>query len=308
MTCILPWERVLWTGRPAWPARAFRLRAQYYVTDFRVIVEDAEGISEIAAHDIRAVDLTCSRSQKMLGTGTLVVTSRRRVDPRLTFRDIRHGPQLAIVVQLLASERHIDETLLRDAAGKGAADPFHPGRSATMLALTLSVAAALGGGVLGHSRPLSPVQFPADDAIAPEGRKRSRAEIVAFMEREVMPFARRALGPIVGDPDRVTCATCHGGDGPTRGWEMPGVKALPEPQLRHAGLEMSGRKLDPQIRNAIYGYLADEDKQGTMAYMRSVVMPGMAQLLHRPAYDFTRSYDYNRSHAAIGCYHCHRVN
>jgi len=42
--------------------------------------------------------------------------------------------------------------------------------------------------------------------------------------------------------------------------------------------------------------------------MREVVMPGMAQLLHRPPYDFSRSYDYNRSRFAFGCYHCHLVN
>jgi len=36
-------------------------------------------------------------------------------------------------------------------------------------------------------------------------------------------------------------------------------------------------------------------------------MPGMAALLHRPAYDFTRSYEHNRSRNALGCYHCHRV-
>jgi hypothetical protein len=41
--------------------------------------------------------------------------------------------------------------------------------------------------------------------------------------------------------------------------------------------------------------------------MREIVMPGMARLLRRPPYDFTRPYDYNRSHLAFGCYHCHRV-
>jgi cytochrome c553 len=284
-----------------------RPREQYYVTDFRVIVEAASGVEEIAAHDITLVDLTCSRSQRPFGTSTLTVASRRDSDPRLVFRDIRHGPQLALVVQLLASERHIDETLLRDAAGKGASDPFHPGRSVRMIALTLGAASALGAVVMGHGSPASPIAFPADDAIAPGGHKRTHDEIVLFMEREVMPFARRALGPIVGGADRVTCATCHGKDGAERKWEMPGVKALPDPELREAGLEKGGGKLDPQIRNAIYGYLADEDKQGTMGYMRSVVMPGMARLLNRPAYDFTRSYDYNRTHAAIGCYHCHRI-
>jgi hypothetical protein len=41
--------------------------------------------------------------------------------------------------------------------------------------------------------------------------------------------------------------------------------------------------------------------------MRKVVLPGMARLLKRPAYDFTRAYEYNRTRAAFGCYHCHKV-
>jgi hypothetical protein len=89
---------------------------------------------------------------------------------------------------------------------------------------------------------------------------------------------------------------------------MPAVQALPEPQFRLAGLERYNRGLDPQIRNAIYGYLAHEDKQTTAAYMRAVVMPEMARLLGRPAYDFTQSYEYNRARAAVGCYHCHQVD
>jgi hypothetical protein len=304
---ILPWERVLWSGRPAMPVRLLRPRERYYVTDFRVIKRIGRSVLEIAAHDIASVELTCSAWQRVRGASTLVIASRRSTDPRLEFRGIRHGPQLALVVQLLASERHIDETLLKDAAGVGAADPFRPGRGGPLLVLTALAASTLGAVVVGHTRHASPIEYPADDAIAPRGQKRSRAEIVAFMEREVMPFARRALGPIVGGEDQVTCETCHGADSWQREYEMPGVKALPEPDLREAGLEKSRGRLDPQIRNAIYGYLADEDKQGTMGYMRSVVMPGMARLLHRPAYDFTRSYDFNRSHAAIGCYHCHRI-
>ena len=65
--------------------------------------------------------------------------------------------------------------------------------------------------------------------------------------------------------------------------------------------------MDAQMRNAIYGYVAESDKQAKAAYMREFVMPGMAQLLHRPAYDFTRPYAFNRSRQAFGCYHCHRV-
>jgi hypothetical protein len=41
--------------------------------------------------------------------------------------------------------------------------------------------------------------------------------------------------------------------------------------------------------------------------MREVVMPGMAKLLRRPAYDFTKTYELNRRQGAFGCYHCHRM-
>ena len=132
--------------------------------------------------------------------------------------------------------------------------------------------------------------YAFDDPIVPHGSRRSTEEIVAFMEREVMPFARQALGPVVGGADNVTCETCHGGDAAQRNWQMPGVRALPEPELRLAGLERARPWLDPQMRNAVYGYLAEEDKQSVASYMRQVVMPGMAKLMHRPAYDFAQSY------------------
>ena len=128
-----------------------------------------------------------------------------------------------------------------------------------------------------------------------------------FMEMTVMPWARTALAPIVGGEDRVACTTCHGTGAPDRGWRMPAVAALPSPVVRELGWERYGGEMDAQMRNAIYGYAAQSDKQSKASYMREVVMPGMAQLLHRPAYDFTRTYEYNRTHLAFGCYHCHRV-
>ena len=73
------------------------------------------------------------------------------------------------------------------------------------------------------------------------------------------------------------------------------------------GWEIYNSTLDAQMRNAIYGYSAGSDNQAKAGYMREIVMPGMARLLHRPAYDFTRPYDYNRSRRALGCYHCHQV-
>ena len=56
------------------------------------------------------------------------------------------------------------------------------------------------------------------------------------------------------------------------------------------------------MRNAVYGYLAEEDKQSVAAHMRQV-MPGMARLMHRPAYDRAVIRCYKCSRAAIGCYH-----
>ena len=127
------------------------------------------------------------------------------------------------------------------------------------------------------------------------------------MNTDVMPWARATLGPLKGGPDRVTCATCHGRDAESRDWRMPAVAALPQPDVRDGGWEIYSSGMDAQMRNAIYGYLAESDKQAKAAYMRETVMPGMSRLLHRPAYDFTRSYAYNRSRLAFGCYHCHRV-
>jgi hypothetical protein len=84
--------------------------------------------------------------------------------------------------------------------------------------------------------------------------------------------------------------------------------ALPLPVVRERGWETYHGGMDAQMRNAIYGYVAESDNQAKAAYMREIVVPGIARLLHRPAYDFTRSYDYNRSRRALGCYHCHRVS
>ena len=139
------------------------------------------------------------------------------------------------------------------------------------------------------------------------GLKRPRAEIVRFMQDEIMPWARATLGPLKGGSYRITCETCHAKNPEARDWRMPAVAALPRPDVKTAGWEHYSGAMDAQMRNAIYGYVAESDKQAKAAYMRELVMPGMAQLLHRPAYDFTRPYAFNRSRQAFGCYHCHRV-
>ena len=91
-----------------------------------------------------------------------------------------------------------------------------------------------------------------------------------------MPWARVALGPIKGGAENVTCETCHGDDARERAWQMPAVAALPEPHFEQLAGNSTGTTMDAQMRNAIYGYLAESDNQARAAYMREVVMPGMA--------------------------------
>ena len=148
------------------------------------------------------------------------------------------------------------------------------------------------------------VAYGADDPIRPNGVKRSNADIVAFMQDEVMPWARAALEPVVGR-GQVRCETCHGADAEEKRWRMPAVRALPEPAVRELA---SAAGSDSQMRNALHGYVAQERSLAIASRMRGVVVPGMAALLRRPAYDFANTYEYNRARDAFGCYHCHIVS
>ena len=108
------------------------------------------------------------------------------------------------------------------------------------------------------------------------------------MDAEVMPWARATLGPLKGGPDRVTCETCHGRDARDAQLADAGGRGAAAADVRDRGWEIYSAGMDAQMRNAIYGYLAESDKQAKAAYMREIVLPGMARLLHRPAYDFTQ--------------------
>jgi hypothetical protein len=307
-------ERVFWSACPRCPISVIAPRTSYTLTDLRILVRRRGRIvHEIALGDIADVELRQTWRQRLAATSTVRVRSKR-AGRWVALREISHGPQLALVLQMMSAEAETNGFWCADAVGPAfieralSADSplLAPSRhgvvtAATAACLLLFVVA----GVTQHST-LTPVTYGADDPIAPNGNRRSMSDIAAFMEAEVMPFARRALGPVVGSTN-VACETCHGQDARARGWQMPGVGALPEPEVRFAGMERTAFPLDPQIRNAIYGYLAEEDKLPTAAYMRAVVMPGMAKVMRRPAYDFTKTYSYNRSRVAVGCYHCHRV-
>jgi len=303
-----PWERLYWSCRPGFPTSVLQPRTDYALTDLRIVVRRrGEVLHEIALDDIAAVRLGQTWRQRLAATATVRVTSRR-AGRRILLRDVHHGPQLTLILQLLASERHaLDPEFVRDALSADASPLLRPNHAVVALATVFFMLAFVVAGIA-HRTTLAPITYGATDPIAPNGHRRPLPDIVAFMEREVMPFAKRALAPVVGGAANVKCETCHGDDAAERQWKMPGVRALPEPLVRVAGMERAGFWLDPQVRNAVYGYLAEEDKLPTAAYMRGTVMPGMAAVLHRPPYDFTRSYGYNRAHVAVGCYHCHLVN
>ncbi len=280
---------------------------RYLLTDVRLVRIARGGAYELALDDIADIQRTETRLERLFHTATITVSSSRRTDPPIVLRAIRRGRQLGVLLELLARDPHAP----RDPDAARAALSWEPRTPSLRLreaaAGFVGVLVAMAILIIGlHGRTAAAVYAP-DDAIAPNGEKRSEADIARFMERDVMPWARTTLGRLKGDPARITCETCHGLQAESRAWRMPAVVALPQPDLRERGWEIYNRDLDAQVRNAIYGYLAESDKQSKASYMREVVLPGMAALLHRPAYDFTRSYEYNRSRQAIGCYHCHRV-
>ena len=300
----LPWERLLWSGHPAFLSAG---RTRYLLTDLRLVRVAGDRVREMALYDIGDVRCAESRVDRVLGTSTLTVHSRRG-GPALVLRNVRRGAHLAALLDLLSG----DPPAPLDVEAVNAALSWDPRertpRVREGLAGLAAILVAVFGVAIGLHGNTAAVVYSPDDPIYPGGEKQSRAEIVAFMESRVMPWAREALGPLKGGPDRITCRTCHGANPDARDWRMPAVVALPEPDVRESGWEQYGGTMDAQIRNAIYGYRAESENQARAGYMRKTVMPGMAQLLHRPAYDFTKPYEFNRSHLAFGCYHCHMVN
>ncbi len=286
-----PVERRLWTGR------------RYFLSDLRIVAAE----QELALDDVADVHRRQTALQRIAGLSTIEVLAKDRRRSGIVLRNVRRGPQLAALIELLAEDPRARSNV-DSARATMAWEPRVPTRgkreALTGIVLILVSVIAVVVGLHGRSPAIS---YPDDDAIYPHGQKRDRADIVQFMETDVMPWARQALAPIVGSAERVTCETCHGARPDGDAWRMPAVAALPRPVVREAGWENYGGPMDSQMRNAIYGYSAEPNKTSRAGYMREVVMPGMARLLHRPPYDFTKPYEYNRERFAFGCYHCHKV-
>jgi hypothetical protein len=284
-------ERRLWTGR------------RYFLTDLRI----AAPPHELALDDVGDVHRSQTLLQRIAGLSTIEVRSADPHRPCIVIHNVRRGPQLAALIEILANDPRArrDADAARETMAWEPRIPT-PGKREALTAIAI-ILVSLIAVVVGLHGKTPGISYADDDAIYPHGVKRSQADILRFMETSVMPWARNALTPIVGSPENVTCDTCHGAHADAEGWRMPAVATLPRPVVREAGWENYGGPMDAQMRNAIYGYSAEASKAPRAAYMREVVMPGMARLLRRPAYDFTRTYEYNREHFAFGCYHCHRV-
>jgi hypothetical protein len=303
MEVPLSWERLLWSHRarlPPWE--------RYALTDFRLVRLAGKETDELAIQDIADVQHRESWVDRIFGSSTVVVHARNGRRPPLVLAHVRHGAQLAALLDLASADPHLswDPQSVRAALAWKPRTPVAGYREAVLSILTMALSVFVVAISLHGKTPA--VSYPPDDAIYPNGEKKDRETIVRFMETDVMPWARVTLGPLKGGADKVTCETCHGRSARARDWKMPAVATLPQPDVTGRGWEIYSAGMDAQMRNAIYGYIADTDNQTKAAYMREHVMPGMADLLHRPAYDFTRSYEYNRTRFAFGCYHCHRVS
>ena len=217
------------------PRTAAQLRrwAVYALTDFRLVRRAGSQLDELAIQDIKEIHLSQSRLEHLAGSWTLRVDSRLAGITPLVLTGVRRGPQLAALLELLAGQTQVQ----LDADAVRAALEWEPRTAprgigeaiAAMMVLVVAIVAVVVS-VRGHAA--TSAVYAADDPIYPNGDKRSREEIVRYMEAEVMPWARAVLGPLKGGAANITCETCHGADHSGEQWTMPAVAALPKPDSK----------------------------------------------------------------------------
>ena len=231
MEVPLSWERLLWSRRgllPPWE--------RYVLTDFRLVRLGRHQSDELAIQDIADVQHREAWIDRILGSSTVVVHSRNHRRAPLVLPHVRHGAQLAALLDLTSAEPTVrwDQQSVRAALKWNPRTPVAGYREAALSVLTMLLTVFVVA-VSMHGKAAA-VVYPSNDAIYPNGEKKDRATIVRFMETDVMPWARVALGPIKGGPDNVTCETCHGRDAQAREWQMPAVARLPQPEVTVSGM------------------------------------------------------------------------
>ena len=99
MQGLLPWERLLWHRRAWWPPRA-----EYALTDVRLLCREGDASRDVALSDIIDVQRVRTLADRLIGTSTLIVHSRYERQTPLTLRHVRRGASLAALLDLLAGD------------------------------------------------------------------------------------------------------------------------------------------------------------------------------------------------------------
>ena len=219
--------------------RAALAGERYLLTDFRLLRTARDGLAELALDDIGEIQRTESPLDRLLGTSTIAVHPRRDGAPlRLTGGPprARSSPRCSNCSPAIRARRAMP-TPSRAAL---AWEPRTPsldlrGALAGFVGVLIAIVARRDRPARHHRR---------GHATRPTMRWRrtarsaAQAEIIAFMETEVMPWARATLGPSQGRRGSRHLRDLPRRRSPTRGWRMPAVAALPQPDVRDRGWEI----------------------------------------------------------------------
>ena len=99
MEVPLSWERLLWSRRgllPPWD--------RYVLTDFRLVRLGRHEWDELAVQDIADAQHHETWVDRILGSSTVVVRSKNHRRAPLVLPHVRHGAQLAALLDLTSAE------------------------------------------------------------------------------------------------------------------------------------------------------------------------------------------------------------
>jgi len=156
---LLPWERLLWSGR------GVLTLARYVLTDLRLVRIAGKRSDELIVQEIDEVRRRQSWADRVLGTSTILVERGGRRPP-FVLAHIRRGAQLAALLELLASDppANWDAESVRAAL---AWEPTRGGRRKTgrLVALVSMAVAATAVAIGWPTRGAAIITYPLDDAI-----------------------------------------------------------------------------------------------------------------------------------------------